>query len=64
MASKELKDLQRSNELQSMVDSLQAQCEEEEERGQFQAQKLREEMREMYDHHREEMAALESQHKV
>ena len=55
--SREIKELQtRNNKLQAQVDALQAQCEEGEERQLLLTQKLRMEMRELHDRHRQEVA--------
>ena len=63
--TKEVKELRtRNNELQSKLDALQSQYEEEEEVHLLQMQKLRLEMREMHDKHKQQEAVMEAHHKV
>lgn len=61
---RELKELQsRNHELQTRLEAWRGQCEEMEERLVSQTQKLRREMREMNDGHKQELSSLEAQHK-
>lgn len=65
VTNKEIKELQqRNNELQQLVDSLKNECEELDEKNIIQTRKLREEMRSLHDKHKQQVASLDTSHKV
>lgn len=65
MTNEELKKLANQNrELQENLQACQVQLEETEERQLVRTRKLREEMRDLHDKHKQQTTALESAHKV
>ena len=65
VTNREIKELQkRNNELQQLVDSLRNEYEELDEKNIIQTQKLREEMRSLHNKHKQEVASLDTTHKV
>ena len=65
VTNREIKELQqRNNELQQLVDSLRNEYEELDEKNIIQTRKLREEMRTLHDKHKQEVASLDTFHKV
>lgn len=65
MTNEELKKLANQNrELQEQLLSAQTQLEEGEERQLVRTRKLREEMRDLHDKHKQQIASLENTHKV
>lgn len=65
VTNREVKELQhRNNELQQLVDSLRNECEELGEKHVIQTQKFREELRSLHNKHKQEVASLDTSHKV